>query len=166
MTEETDSLARVAGWVQSLYWTSSGTTFRVNPLTVLVFHVLTGRRLEPRRWPFVLLMVWGYLQFRLVSGYRAELGGGPGGVSRGLPDRLVTDGIYGLTRNPMYLGHLIYSLGLVLVSRTPVAALLALTRLVYFVRRVDLDEERLEAKFGDEYREYRRTVRRWIPGLI
>lgn len=138
----------------------------VNPLTLLLAHCVTGRRIEPARLPFAALLIWGYCQYRLVGRYRAGLGGGPGGVSRGLPDRLVESGPYGLTRNPMYLGHLIYALGLVLMSRSTVSVVLALARLVYFVRRVDLDEDRLEQQFGDAYRAYRRRVRRWIPGVL
>lgn len=152
--------------LESLYWTSSRTTFVVNPLTVLVADWMMGRAFDPRRLWFAPLLAWGYAQYRLVSRYRADLGGGPGGVSRGLPDQLVQTGPYALTRNPMYLGHLIFSLGLVLISRSPVSIILALARLIYFVRRVDLDEGRLEEQFGDEYRAYRQRVRRWLPGIL
>lgn len=151
---------------QGLFWTSPRTTFAVNPLATILFESVRQRRLVlPTKlaWP---MLAWGYLQYRWVGGLRAARGGGPGGVSRGLPDRLVTDGPYALTRNPMYLGHLIFSLALALGMRSPVAVALALGRLVYFVRRVDLDELRLERAFGGEYRSYRARVRRWIPWIV
>lgn len=66
----------------------------------------------------------------------------------------------------MYTGHLIFSLGLVLTFRSPVAAALALLRAVYFSERVHRDEERLAGRFGDEYRAYAARVRRWVPGLF
>lgn len=154
---------RILRTLQSLYWTSPRTTFFVNPLTILLADLLFRRRLRPTGPQFFLMLIWGYLQYRLVGRFRSAWGGGAGGVSRGLPDRLVKHGPYALTRNPMYLGHLIFSLGLALASRSPIAIILALGRLVYFVRRVDLDEDRLERSFGDEYRDYRRRVRRWIP---
>lgn len=84
----------------------------------------------------------------------------------GLPERLVTSGPYSWTRNPMYLGHLIFSLGLVLVFRSPFAALLAFSRIVYFQRRVFDDEARLQSLFGDEYEAYKQQVRRWIPRIL
>ncbi len=84
----------------------------------------------------------------------------------GFPDQLVTDGPYRYTRNPMYLGHLIFSVGLVLAFRSPVAAPLFLMRSVYFSLRVQRDEERLEARFGAPYRAYTARVKRWVPGLL
>ena len=84
----------------------------------------------------------------------------------GSPDNLVTSGPYRLTRNPMYLGHLIYSLGVVLAFRSPVAIVLASTRVIYFQLRVAKDEDRLEKVFGAQYREYCQKVKRWIPGLL
>ena len=159
-------LSQILEILRSWYWTSPRTTFFVNPLTIFTIDSLVRRRWMLPDFRFVVLLAWGYLQYRLVGQYRTVEGGGPGGVSRGLPEHLVTHGPYALTRNPMYLGHLIFSLGLILSFRSPIAAILALTRLIYFVRRVDLDEERLEQAFGDSYRSYKRQVRRWIPGVI
>jgi len=114
---------------------------------------------------FSPLLAWGYLQYRLVGKFRSRFGGGSGGMA-GLPNELVTSGPYRLTRNPMYLGHLIYALGVVLAFRSPVAAMLAASRVLYFQMRVLRDEERLEKLFGGEYREYREKIKRWIPGLL
>ncbi len=82
-----------------------------------------------------------------------------------LPDRLVTSGPYALSRNPMYLGHMIFTLGLAMVFRSPLAAGLVIERARRFRERVRFDEERLERIFGEEYREYRSRVNRWVPGL-
>jgi protein-S-isoprenylcysteine O-methyltransferase Ste14 len=82
------------------------------------------------------------------------------------PSRLVTSGPYALMRNPMYLGHLIFVLGLALAFRSTVAAALGIGRALRFRRRVQADEERLEILFGDQYRAYQMRVKRWIPGLI
>ncbi len=66
----------------------------------------------------------------------------------------------------MYLGHLIFSVGLVLSFRSPVAFVFAVSRVVYFQLRVSRDEERLARLFGDDYRKYQLRVKRWIPGLV
>lgn len=78
--------------------------------------------------------------------------------------RLVTDGVYLVSRNPMYLAML---LGLVAWGLWLGQAVALLLGPVFFVaylnRRQIVPEERaLAATFGDEYERYRRTVRRWL----
>lgn len=76
---------------------------------------------------------------------------------------LVTDGPYGRTRNPMYLGGIIMlmGLGLFLGSATPVLVvpLFAVAIWRAFIRH---EEAMLADQFGGEYNAYRSTVRRWI----
>jgi len=83
-------------------------------------------------------------------------------ASSGTP--LVTDGPYGRTRNPMYLGHLLFVVGLAAATCSPLAVLLGARQLARFRERVRVDEGRLERIFGDEYRAYRQRVPRWLPG--
>jgi len=118
--------------------------------------------LDPRGLP---LMAWGYLQFRACGRYRTRLGGGGPGPSVP-PDRLVTSGLYRYTRNPMYLGHLIFLSGLALTLHSRAAAVLTAGVAVWFDRRVRADEAQLQARFGPDYAVYRRRVRRWLPGLF
>lgn len=87
---------------------------------------------------------------------------GPPGFAR-LPDKLLSDGPYALTRNPMYLGHLGFLAGLALVTRSPVALGAFLWQRRRLAARVALDEARLAERFGDEYRRYARSVPRWLP---
>jgi protein-S-isoprenylcysteine O-methyltransferase Ste14 len=62
----------------------------------------------------------------------------------------------------MYLGHLIFMLGLALSTGSKLAWIILLANLPWFQSRVLYDEDRLRAKFGAEYEEYCRHVRRWI----
>jgi len=111
------------------------------------------------------LMAWGYLQFRVCGRYRTRLGGG--GPGPGVPpDRLVTSGPYRYTRNPMYLGHLIFLTGLAITLHSRAALVLTAGVAVWFDRRVRTDEAQLQARFGAKYAGYRRRVRRWLPGLF
>lgn len=77
--------------------------------------------------------------------------------------QLVTTGIYRLTRNPMYTGMAVASIGgaLLVGSYWP---LLTLPAAVLTVRRIVIEpEERyLAERFGQRYAEYRSRVRRWL----
>jgi protein-S-isoprenylcysteine O-methyltransferase Ste14 len=76
---------------------------------------------------------------------------------------IVTTGVYGASRNPMYLGMamLYVALALALDSLTAIFGLLPALVIMHF--GVILREERyLEAKFGEAYRTYKAAVRRWI----
>jgi protein-S-isoprenylcysteine O-methyltransferase Ste14 len=76
---------------------------------------------------------------------------------------LVTSGPYGLTRNPMYVGMavlyvaLALALGVIWALAVVPLVILAVDRLV-----IAREEPYLERKFGDQYREYKSRVRRWL----
>lgn len=120
----------------------------------------------PRIHPWALpLLAWGYLQYRWVGIFRTRLGGGGPGVAVP-PERIVSDGPYRWVRNPMYLGHLIFFAGLALVLGSWLGAALLAFHIVWFHRRVREDEERLARLFGNDYLDYCRRVKRWIPGVL
>lgn len=76
---------------------------------------------------------------------------------------LVTDGIYGLTRNPIYLGFTVTYVGLAVGLDSPLALALLFPCMIVMDRFVIAREETyLERKFGEPYRAYRQRVRRWL----
>jgi len=76
---------------------------------------------------------------------------------------LVVDGIYGRTRNPLYLGTTLIYLGLSVAAGSLWAIRLVVPLLwVINVGVVKREERYLERKFGDAYRDYKARVRRWI----
>ena len=76
---------------------------------------------------------------------------------------LVVDGIYGRTRNPLYLGTTLVYLGLSVAAGSLWAIVLVVPLLwVINVGVVAREERYLERKFGDEYRAYKARVRRWV----
>jgi protein-S-isoprenylcysteine O-methyltransferase Ste14 len=140
-------------------------TFLVFPLMVLAFELAVRRgELAVSFWGLPLL-AWGYLQYRLVGQYRAQHGGGGPGVTVP-PDRLVQDGPYRYTRNPMYLGHLIFILGLAVTFRSWLAGVLFVAMAHWFHIRVRKDEQRLAARFGSDFTAYAARVKRWVPGVF
>jgi len=82
------------------------------------------------------------------------------------PRRFVAVGPYRWVRNPMYVGGVELLGGVGLAVRSPAIVLLAMAGLGLAHLFVLLYEEpALTRTFGDSYHEYRRRVRRWLPGL-
>ncbi len=81
---------------------------------------------------------------------------------------LVTTGIYSHIRNPITLGYTLLPLGMGLLFRSlGMAILVPLIILVIMVIRIKKYEEpQLEARFGEEYLEYKRTTPFLVPRLL
>jgi protein-S-isoprenylcysteine O-methyltransferase Ste14 len=78
-------------------------------------------------------------------------------------DALVTEGPFGLSRNPIYVGNLLLVAGIGLALGrlwlVLLAPALALALQVLAIRR---EERHLEARFGTAWRDYAARVRRWV----
>ncbi len=77
---------------------------------------------------------------------------------------LVTTGIHGISRNPMYLGLLALLAGWSLYLSNAVALILAPVGFVAYMDRFQIapEERALKSLFGDAYASYARRVRRWL----
>jgi hypothetical protein len=152
----------VVDWFLSYARGTPHRTFVLYPLGVLLAHVLANRGRLRLDWRFAPLLVWGYAQYRLCGAYRRGEGGGGRGMET-LPEQLITSGPYAHVRNPMYLGHLIFLLGLALTTRSSIAVGLLAGNILWFNTRVQVDERRLLTHFGEPYLDYLATVPRWLP---
>lgn len=79
---------------------------------------------------------------------------------------VVQDGLYRHTRNPMFVGLVLIHLGVV-VALNAAWALIGVPVLIIYLRYgvISREERFLEKRFGDDYRNYKRTAPRWIPAL-
>jgi len=144
---------------------SSFLTFVLYPVVVTAWELLWNEGRLNVSPGFLPLVLWGYLQYRLVGRYRLRRGGGGPGMDTP-PERLVTTGPFALCRNPMYLGHLIFLAGLAFSLDSWLAAILLAATAIRFHLRVQRDERRLAERFGRAYLEYRSRVKRWVPALF
>jgi protein-S-isoprenylcysteine O-methyltransferase Ste14 len=80
--------------------------------------------------------------------------------------KLTTTGPYMFVRNPMYIGRFFIILGIILMTGS--VALMAVYMVAYYfymVNRVKREEAQLEQIFAQDYLEYKRDVRAYLPTL-
>jgi len=118
---------------------------------------------ETTRWAGVVLYAVGFVVRMwpvFVLGSRFS-----GVVAIQKEHTLETQGIYGLVRNPSYLGLLITYLGWGLAFRGWSGVLIAVLFLVPLVPRIRAEENLLREQFGAEYDAYVARTWRLVPGI-
>ena len=126
------------------------------------------RRASPRSRPDVR---WGVDRRRdvVVAGESIRLAGvaAAGTVTRRRSrdvQRLVTYGVFGWVRNPLYVGNFLIWMGFAIISGVywflPLAIVIFAIEYSLIVR---YEEGVLESIFGAEYLAYKQTTPRWIP---
>lgn len=79
------------------------------------------------------------------------------------PDQLVTDGLYRISRNPMYLGMLMILLGVPLVQASLLGLLSPILFFLWMDRTIIPREEQVIGRFfGEPYQRYKMMTRRWL----
>jgi protein-S-isoprenylcysteine O-methyltransferase Ste14 len=79
---------------------------------------------------------------------------------------LVTDGLYAVARNPIYLGELLWCLGWAILNGSVIGVALVPLWWLGLLFLIIIEEENLERALGQSYRDYKRRVRgRIVPGL-
>ena len=141
-----------AGFVAAVYdfWVLQGLSLRLSaPLAVGVLLVAFG----------------GYMR---ITSRRALMGAGFGLLNSARlqiveDHRLVTGGVYGLIRHPLYLGEIARNLGFTLVLSSLYGFALVLAGCLFLPFRMGIEERMLLEKFGEEYEEYMARTKRLIP---
>ena len=90
-------------------------------------------------------------------------GGKDGQVYAG---RLVRGGVYGITRNPMYVGNGLIAIGMTMHFGSPVGYIILIPFFLFVYQAIVAAEEAyLRGKFGAEYEDYEKSVNRYVPAL-
>jgi protein-S-isoprenylcysteine O-methyltransferase Ste14 len=118
----------------------------------------------PRRLGWIVVAIGGLIAGSCVFEFAWRGIGTPAPFDP--PRRLVISGPYRWVRNPMYVG-----MGVILLGEAITFPLLTKTMLIMIVSLwcavmlfiVGYEEPTLREKFGDDYIDYCKHVRRWIP---
>ena len=82
-----------------------------------------------------------------------------------LSDTLITRGIYGRVRHPLYLGGLLIFLSFILLSISLISIALFIIMFILYNKMATYEEKILEDMFGVQYLDYKKQVPKWIPKL-
>jgi len=80
--------------------------------------------------------------------------------------KLVTTGLYHYIRHPMYGSLMLLGWGTFLKSINPTTIILVIIVTISLILTSMVEENEMIKRFGDEYREYMKVTKRWIPGLL
>ncbi|MCG7844201.1 MAG: isoprenylcysteine carboxylmethyltransferase family protein [Methanomassiliicoccales archaeon] len=80
--------------------------------------------------------------------------------------KLITPSIYGYIRHPQYTGFFLITLGMMLEWATLPLIILYTVLLFMYYRLVKREEKDMVDEFGEEYEEYRRKTKMFIPGVL
>ena len=104
------------------------------------------------------------LYLRCVWVFAVSGGGTPAPIDA--PKRLVTNGVYRYSRNPIYIAELTLIAGWAILFTAPIIVAYGVVLFVVLslaVRRYE--EPRLARQFGDQYAAYTAETGRWLPRL-
>jgi protein-S-isoprenylcysteine O-methyltransferase Ste14 len=116
----------------------------------------------PVRWIAGVLLVALGVALN-IAGFVTQKHAGTDPIPFNPTTKIVSHGLYRFSRNPMYIGFALWTLGVAILINSLWALMAVPVGLISIDLLVVAREERyLERKFGEEYLSYKRRVRRWI----
>ena len=76
--------------------------------------------------------------------------------------KVITKGLYGASRNPMYIGMLLMQIGLGIACSSWLYLLLTVVLLILLNANLSAEERYCLYRYGDDYRKYMNKTPRWI----
>jgi len=115
------------------------------------------------------LISWALLTISLypvITGYLLLKREGKPSVNFENTSLLVKTGIYGLIRHPLYLSVFLLGTGIMMKNPEPVQLVLGIVNLLAVWITSRIEENEMIAKFGDEYRQYMKHTKMFIPYIV
>ncbi|MGB1242738.1 MAG: methyltransferase family protein [Chitinophagales bacterium] len=124
---------------------------------LLPFWYLENSYLQYIGWgllPLSLILVW-VAQSQMANSWRI-------GIDENNKTELVTNGLFSISRNPIFLGVTIANFGLFLIIPNAFTLLIVFLSVVSINTQVRLEEAFLKSSQGKDYQDYLSRVRRWF----
>jgi len=79
---------------------------------------------------------------------------------------LIISGIYKYLRHPMYSAHLIWAIAQIMLLHNWIAGYsFLISQIPFYIYRIKIEEKMMIEKFGDEYKNYKKTTGSIIPKM-
>lgn len=131
-------------------------------LIVMIHYFVPGYRviLYPWHMAGVLVLLPGLFlmasSFFMFQKYKTPM-------SHTRSSRLITSGVFSLSRNPIYLGKVFLMTGLAIITAHLFSLLVVVVYIIlYHAWVIPMEERLLQQTFGYAYMKYRKKVRRWL----
>jgi protein-S-isoprenylcysteine O-methyltransferase Ste14 len=124
---------------------------------LLPFWYLENEAIFKLGWGFLILsliLVW-VAQSQMANSWRI-------GIDEKNKTKLVTGGLFSISRNPIFLGIMIANIGLFLVIPNAFTLLIISLSTISINTQIRLEEAFLKQEFKNQYLEYLKKVRRWV----
>jgi protein-S-isoprenylcysteine O-methyltransferase Ste14 len=84
------------------------------------------------------------------------------GIDTDKPDKLVTSGLFAISRNPIYVCFDIFFIGQILIHRSAAVLVFCILIALWIHRQILKEEAFLDTRYGKEYSDYKAKVRRYL----
>ncbi len=116
----------------------------------------------PWQLRLLVFLILALIAYRLVNGsHRLVLEG----VDNAQP-KVVAEDVYALLRHPMYFAYIIGFIAFIQLTMSLISVIPFIIAFFLFNKIAAFEEKELIQILGQEYLDYRKKVRRWIPNLL
>jgi protein-S-isoprenylcysteine O-methyltransferase Ste14 len=84
------------------------------------------------------------------------------GIDENTNDKLITNGTFGISRNPIYVSFIAFFLGIFLAYPNITSTIFLISVILLIHRQILREEKFLKGHYGKEYDDYCNHVRRYI----
>lgn len=144
-------------WQHNLFrWLFRGMFYPLIGLSIMTFQFDASSAGMVRYGLGIILLIVGFgfaLKGTGFLGWRNAFG-----EARGLK----TDGLFAYSRNPIYVATWVGLIGWDLIANSVLVSILLVIWAIFYLAAPFLEEPWLEQEYGDDYRTYKKSVRRFL----
>ena len=143
--------------VLAIAYAALANTFGLPIWSVLIRQLWSNTTLS---WAGLVVCVISVIGFALtLAGFGSSF---RVGIDENNPDKLITNGMFKISRNPIYVCFMMFFAGLFLIHRNITIATAVVLFALAIHRQVLREEKFLALHYGKEYEEYRKSVKRYL----